>query len=90
MSTILLSCSFPKSSNENKPNNENVKQGIEKAEKILSSTDSAKQLLLMGSFIQYGKNKEAEAGNMYGIEEVPPTNQNRLPDKINYLVLFTG
>jgi len=32
---ILLSCSSPKSSNESKPNNENAKQEIEKAEKIL-------------------------------------------------------
>ena len=31
--TILLSCSSPKSSNESKPNNENAKQEIEKAEK---------------------------------------------------------
>jgi ketosteroid isomerase-like protein len=31
--SILLSCSAPKSSNENKPNNENAKQEIEKAEK---------------------------------------------------------
>lgn len=31
--SILLSCSSPKSSNENKPNNENAKQEIEKAEK---------------------------------------------------------
>ena len=31
--TILLSCSSPKSDNENKPSNENAKQEIEKAEK---------------------------------------------------------
>ena len=31
--SILLSCSSPKSSNDNKPNNENAKQEIEKAEK---------------------------------------------------------
>jgi ketosteroid isomerase-like protein len=31
--SILLSCSSPKSSNESKPNNENAKQEIEKAEK---------------------------------------------------------
>jgi len=31
--TILLSCSSPKSSNESKPNKENAKQEIEKAEK---------------------------------------------------------
>ena len=31
--SILLSCSSPKSGNENKPNNENAKQEIEKAEK---------------------------------------------------------
>jgi len=33
MSAILLSCSSPKSNNENKPNNGNAKQEIEKAEK---------------------------------------------------------
>jgi len=31
--SILLSCSSPKSSNESKPDNENAKQEIEKAEK---------------------------------------------------------
>ena len=31
--SILISCSSPKSSNENKSNNENAKQEIEKAEK---------------------------------------------------------
>jgi len=33
LSSILLSCSSPKTNNESKPNNENAKQEIEKAEK---------------------------------------------------------
>jgi hypothetical protein len=31
-------------------------------------TRQANQSLLMGSFIQYGKNNLMEAGNMYGID----------------------
>jgi len=50
MSTILLSCSFPKSSNENKPNNENVKQGIEKAEKDFVIYRLSKTITFNGIF----------------------------------------
>ncbi len=42
LSSILLSCSSPESSNESKANNENAKQEIEKAEKDFAQMAAAK------------------------------------------------
>jgi lipid II:glycine glycyltransferase (peptidoglycan interpeptide bridge formation enzyme) len=39
-----------------------------------------RQYLLMVSFIQYGKNNQMEAGNMYGIDQT--NQQNRIRMKV--------